>query len=228
MRPDPELLTHRQPHPPNPPTYAAPDGVERADAGTAAVAGRGGSPSGSGPGSAVVGERLAPLEQQRADQLAQTLGMDGAGLEAVATRCQRLRADAGLAVNRWTLRCVLAAVQAALQRGRPADRLLAALLGVAVDPGTRSPMRLAEAGPWWDPPARTPLRRTRQEQAELDELEAFLADRDDRAWLQAQARAQLAAAGEPVDRLGVARRARRLAQRHHPGQLVAAHHGSAG
>jgi len=224
MRPNPELLTHRQPHPPSPPTDGAPDGVERDHAGTAAAAGRGGSPSGSGPGSAVVGDRLSPLEQQRADHLAQVLGLDGAGLEAVAVRCQRLRADAGLAVNRWTLRCVLAAVHAALQRGRPADRLVAALLAAAADPATRSPMRLAEAGPWWDPPARTPLQRTRQEQDELDELEAFLADRDDRAWLQAQARTQLAAAGEPVDRLGVARRACRLAYRHHPGQPVAAHH----
>jgi len=164
------------------------------------------------------------LEQQRADQLAQALGLDGAGLQAVAVRCQRLRAEGGLAVGRWTLRCVLAALQAARQRGRPADRLVAALLVVAADPGTRSPMRVAEAGPWWDPPARTPLQRTRQEQVELDELEAFLADRDDRAWLQAQARAQLSAAGEPVDRLGVARRARRLADRHHPGQPGAAHH----
>jgi len=76
--------------------------------------------------------------------------------------------------------------------------------------------------------ASKPLARTRQEQDELDELEAFLGDCDDRAWLQAQARAQLSAAGEPVDRLGVARRARRLADRHHPGQPVAAHHPRAG
>ncbi len=41
------------------------------------------------------------------------------------------------------------------------------------------------------------------------------------ARLQAQALAQLAAAGEPVDRLGVARRARRLADRN-PGEPVAA------
>jgi len=221
MRPDPELLTHSKPPPPSPPNDSAPDRVELA---SAAAPGRGGPPPGPGPGPAVVGDRLSPLEQQRADQLAQALGLNGAGLEAVAVRCQRLRAGAGLAVGRWTLRCVLAAVHAALQRGRPADRLVAALLVLAADPGTRSPMRLAEAGPWWDPPVRTPLQRTRQEQDELDELEAFLGDRDDRAWLQAQARTQLAAAGEPVDRLGVARRARRLADRHHPGEPVAAHH----
>lgn len=47
------------------------------------------------------------------------------------------------------------------------------------------------------PPAGAPLRRTRQEQDELDELEAFLADRDDRSWLQAKARAVL-----PPRRLG--------------------------
>jgi len=52
---------------------------------------------------------------------------------------------------------------------------------------------------------------TRQEQDELDELEAFLADRDDPPLLQVQARAraQLSAAGEPVDRFGVARRTHR-------------------
>jgi len=52
-------------------------------------------------------------------------------------------------------------------------------------------MRLAEAGPWWDHAQQPTLTRTRQEQAELDGLEATLADADDRAHLQATARAQL-------------------------------------
>jgi len=229
MRPDPELLTHRQPHPPTPPADAIATDADPgcAEPASAALADAGGPRFGRGPVSVVAGDRLSPLEQQRAVQLAQALGLDAAALTALVTRCQQLRADAGLMVGRWTLRCVLAALQAALQRGRPPDRLVPALLGVAADPGTRSPMRLAEAGPWWDPPARTPLQRTHQEQAELDELEGFLADRDDRAWLQAQARALLAEAGEPVDRLGVARRARRLADRHHPDQPGAAHHSRA-
>jgi len=43
-----------------------------------AAAGRGGTP----PGPAVRRDRLYPLEQQRADHLAQTLGLDGAALRA--------------------------------------------------------------------------------------------------------------------------------------------------
>ncbi len=90
---------------------------------------------------------------------------DAAAVTELALRCQRLRADAGLAVSRWAPRCVLAAVQTALQRGHPTDRVVAALLAVAADPVTRSPMRLAEAGPWWARPPRQPCgaprRRTR-------------------------------------------------------------------
>ncbi len=71
-------------------------------------------------------------------------------------------------------------------------------------------MRLAEAGPWWDHAQQPGLARTPHEQAELDGLEASLADADDRAQPQATARAQLTADGEPVTRLTVARRAARL------------------
>ncbi len=71
-------------------------------------------------------------------------------------------------------------------------------------------MRLAEAGPWWDHAERPGLTRTKQEQDELDGLEATLADADDRAALQRTAREQLTAEHEPVTRLTVARRACRL------------------
>ncbi len=77
-------------------------------------------------------------------------------------------------------------------------------------PQTRSPMRLAEAGPWWDHAERPGLTRTRQEQDELDGLEATLADADDRAALQRTARQQLTAEYQPLTRLTVARRACRL------------------
>jgi hypothetical protein len=73
-------------------------------------------------------------------------------------------------------------------------------------------MRLAEAGPWWNPPAAPLLRRTRQEDEELERLEAALAERDDRAWLQSRARVDLVTSGQTVDRLSVARRATRLAE----------------
>ena len=39
-----------------------------------------------------------------------------------------------------------------------------------------------------------------------------LAERDDRAWLQSRARADLVTSGQTVDRLSVARRATRLAE----------------
>lgn len=77
-------------------------------------------------------------------------------------------------------------------------------------------MRLAEAGPWWDPPATPGLRRTRQEDSELEQLEAALGERDDRAWLQSRARADLLTSGQTVDRLSVARRATRLTEQTSP------------
>lgn len=85
-------------------------------------------------------------------------------------------------------------------------------------------MRLAETGPWWDHTLRPALHRTPQEDAELTDHETFLADRDDRARLQALARTQLTAEHQPIDRLTVARRARRLA---HPTTGTAANSPSA-
>ena len=52
--------------------------------------------------------------------------------------------------GRWTKHTLLAAIQLALTRGWPAPLIAPALLVIASDPETRSPVRLAEAGPWWD------------------------------------------------------------------------------
>jgi len=132
-------------------------------------------------------------------------------LTALAGTVQGLRRDLGQPSVRWSAPCLATAIDFATKvRGWPAQHARHALLLVAADPQTRSPMRLAEAGPWWDHAQQPTLTRTRQEQAELDGLEATLADADDRAHLQHQARQQLAAAGEPVTRLTVARRAARL------------------
>jgi len=132
-------------------------------------------------------------------------------LDAFTATVQGLRHDLGQPSVRWSAPCLAAAIGFAVQvRGWPAAHVRDALLLVAADPHTRSPMRLAEAGPWWDRAERPGLTRTRQEQDELDGLEATLADADDRATLQLQARQQLAAEGEPVTRLTVARRACRL------------------
>jgi hypothetical protein len=132
-------------------------------------------------------------------------------LDAYAAEVQRLRRELGQRSVRWTGPCLLAALPLAVKvRSWPATAARHALLLVAADSRTRSPMRLAEAGPWWDHAATPTLTRTTQEQAELDGLERLLADCDDRALLQRQARTELAAAGEPVTRLSVARRAARL------------------
>ncbi len=81
-----------------------------------------------------------------------------------------------------------------------------ALLAVAADPVTRSPMRLAEAGPWWD--GATPAIAGAENRDELGRLERQLAEQDGRRlWLQQQARADLTAQGWPLTRLAVARRA---------------------
>ncbi len=56
------------------------------------------------------------------------------------------------------------------------------------------------------------LGRTGAEQTEFDVLEAAVADADDRAHLQGEARQRLAADGEPVTRFAVARRANQSLQ----------------
>jgi len=132
-------------------------------------------------------------------------------LDAFTATVQGLRRDLGQPSVRWSAPCLAAAIGFAVTvRGWPARHVRDALLLVAADPQTRSPMRLAEAGPWWDHAQQPGLTRTRQEQDELDGLEATLADADDRAALQRLAREQLTAEHEPVTRLTVARRACRL------------------
>jgi len=132
-------------------------------------------------------------------------------LDAFSATVQGLRRDLGQPSVRWSAPCLAAAIGFAVTvRGWPARHVRDALLLVAADPQTRSPMRLAEAGPWWDHAQQPGLTRTRQEQDELDGLEATLADADDRAALQRTARQQLTAEYQPLTRLTVARRACRL------------------
>lgn len=71
---------------------------------------------------------------------------------------------------------------------------------VAADPATRSPMRLATAGPWWDEPvAAAPV--SGPDAAELAAMEADLADAGGlRVTLHRQAREQLTADGQPLTR----------------------------
>ena len=138
--------------------------------------------------------------------------------EAVAAACgigdwpafvaevQALRRQLNAPVTRWVAPSLAAALQLAT-RGRnwPTDQAAAALLRVAADPQTRSPMRLAEAGPWWDevPPAGPDGDIAAMEQALLEAGGA-------RVDLQVQARRDLERQGMPVTRVGVIRGAFRL------------------
>jgi hypothetical protein len=126
------------------------------------------------------------------------------------TQCQALRRQLGQPTGRWSNHCLLAAIQLAVRaRNWPAAQTKTALLMVAADPATRSPMRLAEAGPWWDEPV---ARETASgDAAELAAMEADLCDAGGlRVVLQRQAREQLGAEGAPTTRATVTRRAHAL------------------
>jgi len=85
---------------------------------------------------------------------------------------------------------------------------------VAADPATQSPMRVAEAGPWWDEPvAATAVYDA--DAAELAAMEADLADADRLGVaLRRQARDELAAEGTPATRSTVVRRAHAFVHQH--------------
>jgi hypothetical protein len=144
-----------------------------------------------------------------ADRLKADCGIDD--WDGLVADCQTLRRQLGQPVGRWSGHCLLAALQLAVRaRGWSPTRAAAALRAVAADPTTRSPMRLAEAGPWWD----EPTTRTTAGDAEVGELAAMEADLADtgglRVVLQREARDQLAAESAPVTRATVTRRAHAL------------------
>ncbi len=65
----------------------------------------------------------------------------------------QVRQAAEQPLTRWSAAHLLTVLELAVRgRGWPADQAATALLHVAADPATRSPARLAEAGPWWDAP----------------------------------------------------------------------------
>jgi hypothetical protein len=94
-------------------------------------------------------------------------------LAALTEHCQAARKALGLSATRWAGPCLLAAIQLALLRGWPAEQIPPALLELAADRETRSPMRLAEAGPWWDQPPPPP---PELEGVDLTAQESELAD----------------------------------------------------
>jgi hypothetical protein len=122
----------------------------------------------------------------------------------LATTCRELRSSLGLPVGMWTAVALEAAwTRAVVERGWPAPLAESACMAVAADPATRTPARVAEAGPWWEPPAAS---TTVAE--DLSELEARLDALDgQRVDLQRRARAELVAGGMPLTRSTVVRRA---------------------
>lgn len=151
------------------------------------------------------------LELSEADRtLLGHCGVDD--LDALASGCQQLRRRLGQPAARWSAaRLVPVLRDAVVVKGWPASTAAAALVAVASDPLTKSPVRLSCPGPWWDAPTVRQSALTLDERNELDGLEVRLREADGRrVWLQQQARADLAERGEAVTGLGVARRACQL------------------
>lgn len=125
--------------------------------------------------------------------------------QELAEACRRVRRGLGLPDARWSSACLHAALLRAGERGWPPELAERALLAVAADPDSRSPMRVAEAGPWWDQADRPTGQTTGAEVAELervlDGLDGF------RALLQRDARIELTREGAPLTRSTVVRRA---------------------
>lgn len=116
----------------------------------------------------------------------------------------------GQATGRWAGPCLDAALQLAVHvRYWPAAQAPAALLRVASDSCSRSPMRVAEGGPWWDevPPSASGTALA----AEVAAAESALAELGGlRVVLQREARETLAFRGLTVNRSTVALEAQAL------------------
>ena len=135
-------------------------------------------------------------------------------LDTLVERCRHARQALDKPTGRWTRHTLHAALQLALTRGWPPDLIESALLTVAADPDTRSPMRLAEAGPWWDTNPTPPHQPPDGDGVDLAALEAELDDvAEHRPSLQAQARQELTAEHVPLTRSTVVARAVQILHR---------------
>ena len=142
-------------------------------------------------------------------------------LDALVERCRRARQALDKPTGRWTRHTLMAAIQLALTRGWPPPLIEPALLTVAADPDTRSPMRLAEAGPWWDTHPRPHDPAPGLDDVDLAALEAELDDvAEHRPALQAQARTELTAEHFPLTRTTVVARAVQILHRSAPGDAA--------
>ena len=177
LRPNPKVSTQRQPPPPTP--------VTDHDAALPA------------PGTAVEATDHALLA---------ACGITD--IDDLSRRCAAARRALGQPAGRWAPQCLAVAIRmAVVNRGWPPTDVVPALLAIAADRNTRSPVRLAEAGPWWD----TPPVAANDDQDELADLEQRLIEVGGRRpALQAQARAELTREGAPLTRDTVTRRAIQL------------------
>jgi hypothetical protein len=148
------------------------------------------------------------LTQEQPPPPVREVGEEGLDFADLAESCRDLRRALGLPTGLWTEASMRAAyARAVTERGWPATAVDASCRAVAADPATRSPMRVAEAGPWWDA-AEPPLRPPEDAADELAELKARLDAVDGRRILyQRRAREALAAEGLPLTRTTVVRRA---------------------
>jgi hypothetical protein len=136
-------------------------------------------------------------------------------LDVLAAHCQQLRRTAGKPTARWTAPQLLQVLHRAVTvDGWPPSAAVPALLAVAADPATTSPMRLTAPGPWWDLANRPGLAAlTDAERAELHQLDEQLEQLPDGGvGARYTARNQLTAEEQPRTRLSVARRAGQLLQ----------------
>ncbi|MCU1691882.1 MAG: hypothetical protein JWM64_973 [Frankiales bacterium] len=166
----------------------------------AATAGRTDTARGSRTGAAPV---AAPVRHDPEPSTESTLTQPA----DLARRVVASRAEAGLSTRAWGPDAIERAVVRAQERGWPTTGVEAALLAVAVDPASRSPLRVAEAGPWWvgvveDTPTAEQL--VVWEHA-LDELDG------QRVLLQRRAREELRNEGVRATRTTVLARAAALA-----------------
>jgi hypothetical protein len=127
---------------------------------------------------------------------------------AFVAEVQQVRRQLGAPTTRWAGPCLAAALQLAIRgRGWPPEQAAQALRRVAADPKTRSPMRVAEAGPWWDETPNTSL----GDLETLRTMEAALLESGGiRIELQHQTRRALETAGLPITRDAVTRGAYQL------------------
>jgi hypothetical protein len=161
----------------------------------------GAAPTAAGPAVAKRSRDRGLVLDPNTEQLLTVCGIPD--LTALTAHCQQLRHAAGRPVTRWTARRLLDALrQAVMVDGHSPAAAVPALLAVAADPATTSPMRLAAPGPWWNLPHQPVVTLlTADEQAELDELTAQLDQLPDSGvGARHTARAQLTTEQQPLDR----------------------------